>query len=335
MRVVFSFQPKIAIFEIPNLQGMGENNYFGKWLVIVNPNAGNRKGKHDWDKISGFLDSTGFIYDVSFTEGRGHAIKLSTEGINAGYRKIIVVGGDGTMNEVVNGVFKQDACKTEDVVLGMITVGTGNDWAKMFNIPDDYENAIDAIRKGKTMLQDAGKIVYTSDGGQEHRYFVNIAGLGFDASVVKRANIKKDKGKSGKSSYYEALLKNLFDYETTNTRVIVDNEESENDTFSISIGIGKFSGGGMIQTPEAVLDDGLFDITIIKSMTKFEVVRSLKKLFDGSILDHPKIISFKGKNIRIESDPDINLEADGETLGNTPIELNIIPVSVRAIYSGI
>lgn len=314
---------------------MGKNIDFGRWLVIVNPNAGNRRGIRDWDKISGILDSKGFLYDTSFTERRGHAIEISTEGINAGYRRIIIVGGDGTMNEVVNGVFEQNTCKTDDVVLGMITVGTGNDWAKMFNIPEDYDRAISAIKTGKTMLQDAGRIIYTNNEGQEHRYFVNIAGLGFDASVVKRANMQKDKGKSGKSSYYEALLKNLFDYDTTNTRVTVDNEETENDTFSISIGIGKFSGGGMIQTPKAVLDDGLFDITVIKSMTKFEVVRSLKKLFDGSILDHPKIVSFKGEKIKIESDPDINLEADGETLGHTPIELDIIPVSVRAIYASI
>jgi YegS/Rv2252/BmrU family lipid kinase len=312
---------------------MGQSNEYGKWLVIVNPNAGRRKGERDWDIISGLLESKGFIFKVVFTEERYHAILISRTGITEGYRRIIVVGGDGTMNEVVNGIFSQSVCKTDEVILGMISVGTGNDWGKMFNIPDQYNEAIEAIKVGKTKLQDTGRAHYISNGEKESRYFVNIAGLGFDASVVKRANIQKDKGKSGKSSYYEALLKSLFDYETTNTRVVVDNEESENDTFSISIGIGKFSGGGMIQTPEAILDDGLFDITLIKSMTKFEIVRSLKKLFDGSILDHPKIVSFRGEKIKIESDPHINLEVDGESLGSTPIEFDIVPVSIRAIYA--
>lgn len=312
---------------------MGNNIGSGEWLVIVNPNAGNRKGERDWHKISALLDSYAFVYTAVFTEKRGHATDIAIEWISRGYRKVIIVGGDGTMNEVVNGIFIQESCKSDKVVLGMISVGTGNDWSKMYNIPIEYEGAIRTIKEGRTKMQDAGKIVYTVNGQTSQRYFVNIAGLGFDASVVKKANLEKDKGKGGKSSYYKALLNSLFEYDTSNTKVTVDKEDTENDTFSISIGIGKFSGGGMIQTPEAVLDDGLLDITVIQSMTKFEVVRSLKKLFDGSILDHPKIRSYKGRQIRIESDPDINLEADGETLGHTPVEFEVVPVSIKAIYS--
>lgn len=314
---------------------MGKNIDYGKWLVIVNPNAGNRKGKRDWTEISNLLDTNGFSYEARFTERRYHAIELSREAIAEGYRRIIIIGGDGTMNEVVNGIFTQDYCNSKEVVLGMITVGTGNDWGKMYNIPEDYNTAILAIKAGKTMLQDAGKVTYALNGGTEQRYFANIAGMGFDASVVNRTNIQKDHGKSGKASYYTALLRSLSDYQTTNTRVIVNDSEAENDTFSISIGIGKFSGGGMIQTPEAIIDDGLFDITVIKSMTKFEIIKSLKKLFDGSILEHPKIISFKGDQIRIESDPEINLETDGESLGHTPVEFEIIPKSIRAIYASV
>ncbi len=314
---------------------MGENIAYNKWLVIVNPNAGNRKGKRDWSEISNLLEVNGFLYKAMFTERKYHAIELSSEGITAGYRRIIIIGGDGTMNEVVNGIFQQDACKSNEVTLGMITVGTGNDWGKMYNIPEDYEKAILAIKSGKTMLQDAGRANYTINGSTGQRYFANIAGMGFDASVVRRTNIQKDLGKSGKSSYYAALLKSLSNYKTTNTKVIVNYTETENDTFSISIGIGKFSGGGMIQTPEAIIDDGLFDITVIKSMTKIEIIRSLKKLFDGSILQHPKIISFKGERIRIESDPEIDLETDGELLGHTPVEFEILPKSIRAIYYGV
>lgn len=314
---------------------MKNNIEYNKWLVIVNPNAGNRKGKHDWEEISKLLDAGGFNYEARFTEKSYHATELTRSGITEGYRRIIIVGGDGTMNEVVNGIFRQDSCQSNEVVLGMITVGTGNDWGKMYNIPQGYEEAIAAIKAGKTRLQDVGRAVYTLNGTREQRYFANIAGLGFDASVVKRTNIQKTLGKSGKSSYYSALLKSLTSYKTTNTRVTVNENSTENDTFSISIGIGKFSGGGMMQTPEAVIDDGLFDITVIKSMNKLEIIRSLKMLYDGSILKHPKIISFKGEKIRIESEPEINLEVDGESLGHSPIEFDIIPLSLSAIYASI
>jgi YegS/Rv2252/BmrU family lipid kinase len=314
---------------------MNKNIEYNRWLVIVNPNAGSRKGRRDWEEISKLLDSDGFNYEARFTEKSFHATELSRSGITEGFRRIIIVGGDGTMNEVVNGIFRQDSCHSSEVILGMITVGTGNDWGKMYNIPQDYKKAIAAIKAGKTRLQDAGRAVYTINGTTEQRYFANIAGLGFDASVVKRTNIQKTRGKSGKSSYYSALLKSLTSYKTTNTRVTVNEESTDNDTFSISIGIGKFSGGGMMQTPEALIDDGLFDITVIKSMNKLEIIRSLKKLYDGSILEHPKIISLKGDKIRIESEPEISLEADGESLGYSPIEFNIIPKSLTAIYAGI
>lgn len=312
---------------------MEKNNDNRKWLVIVNPNAGNKKGRRDWEDISKLLDASGFNYEVRFTERRYHATELTDEGISSGYRKIIIIGGDGTMNEVVNGIFRQNFCPSVELILGMITVGTGNDWGKMYNIPQDYKKAIDAIKEGKTRLQDVGRVVYSINGSTEQRYFANIAGLGFDASVVDRTNYQKSRGKSGKTSYYSALLKSLGTYKSTNTRVKVNDKSTENDTFSISIGIGKFSGGGMMQTPEALIDDGLFDVTVIKSMTKIEIIRSLKKLYDGSILDHPKIISLRGEKIRIESDPEINLEVDGESLGNSPIDFDIIPKSLCAIYA--
>jgi diacylglycerol kinase family enzyme len=113
--------------------------------------------------------------------------------------------------------------------------------------------------------------------------------------------------------------------------VIIDGNRISNDTFSISLGIGRYSGGGMMQTPNAVVNDGLFDITIIKKMRKGEIIRSLRKLYDGTILDHPKIEGYTGKSIRIDSDPLIHVEADGESLGHSPIEFTIIPDSVNVI----
>jgi YegS/Rv2252/BmrU family lipid kinase len=236
------------------------------------------------------------------------------------------------MNEVVNGIFTQSFCPTTDICLGLITVGTGNDWGKMFGIPLEYEGAVKIIHDGKLRLQDAGIVYYYHGTRREARYFINIAGLGFDAIVVKRTNLQKDKGHKGKAIYFYNLLKNLIFYHHTVTSVEIDGQVIQDDIFTISIGIGRFSGGGMMQTPNAIPDDGLFDITIIRKIRKGDVLLSLKMLYDGTILDHPRINGYTGKDILIDSDPLIHLEADGESLGHSPIEFSILPRSVNIIY---
>jgi len=303
----------------------------GKWIVIVNPNAGSRKGKKDWDIISKLLLSYSIDFAAVFTERKRHAIEITGKIISEGYRRIIVVGGDGTMNEVVNGIFIQKLCPSRDITIAMITVGTGNDWGRMFGIPQDYEGAIKLIIDGRICLQDAGAVTYFHGTEKGKRYFLNIAGLGFDALVVKRTNRAKDRGRSSKTIYYWTLLRSLFSYRHTATDVVIDGKRIENNTFSISLGIGRYSGGGMMQTPNALPDDGLFDITIIKNMRKGEMIRSLKMLYDGSILNHRKIEAYTGKNIKIDSDPLIHVEADGESLGHSPIEFDIIPESINVI----
>ncbi|MCD6565837.1 MAG: diacylglycerol kinase family lipid kinase [Bacteroidales bacterium] len=302
-----------------------------KYLVIVNPNAGKCKGKKDWEKISGLLKKEGFVFEPVFTKQRHHAVELSRENIEKGYRKIIVVGGDGTMNEVVNGVFGQKKVPVSEIILGMITVGTGNDWGRMFDIPVNYTEAVSTIKKGTTFMQDAGLVKYYTGEKRESRYFINIAGLGFDALVVEKTNRQKDRGRKGVLLYFWNILANLIYYKFTITEITVDGQHVKNETFTISIGIGKYTGGGMMQTPNAIPDDGLFDLTVIKKMRKGEIIRSLKRLYDGTILDHPKVESYTAKKITINSEPEIHLEVDGESLGHSPIEFDIVPRSVQII----
>ena len=314
---------------------MGKTNLPGDWLVIVNPNAGRHKGQKDWSTISSLLLNKGFAFKSLFTREKHHAIELTAQGIEDGYRKIVVVGGDGTMNEVVNGVFTQKTCPSTEIFLGMITVGTGNDWGRMFGIPLEYEGAIDVLKTFNICLQDAGVVQYFMGAVKEYRYFINIAGLGFDALVVMRSNRQKEKGRSSKAVYFLTLLRSLLSYGHTKTVVEIDGHQIRNETFTISLGIGKYSGGGMMQTPYAITDDGLFDITIIKRMRKGEIIRSLKKLYDGTILEHPKIEGYTGKNIKIDSEPLIHVETDGESLGHSPIEFSILPKSINIIFANL
>jgi YegS/Rv2252/BmrU family lipid kinase len=304
------------------------------WLVLVNPNAGHGKGRKDWIIIENLLNAFNIPFYKRFTEARHHAIHIVCEAIQRGTRKIVAVGGDGTMNEVVNGCFLQKYCPTEEITLAMIAVGTGNDWCRMFGIPSDYKESVKTIALNNFRLQDTGVVHYYHGTRREKRYFLNIAGLGFDAVVVKRTNRQKEAGRSGKALYFWNLLRSLLLYRHTNTEIVIDGTEFKDEVFSISLGIGRYSGGGMMQTPNAIADDGLFDITMVKRMRKGEIVRSLKMLYDGSILDHPKIEGFTGKDILIDSDPLIQLEVDGESLGHSPIEFSIIPKSINIIHNG-
>jgi len=306
-----------------------------EWLVVVNPNAGTGKGKKDWNKISALLNEYGFQYTAVFTERKLHAIQMIPDHIKNGYRKIIVVGGDGTMNEVVNGIFSQNTAAPTEITLGMVSVGTGNDWGRTFNIPLDYKLAIEIIKKGKTINQDAGFVTYVNGSGSCSRYFANMAGLGFDGHVAKKTNAAKEKGRSNPIIYLGYLVSSLFDYKSTNIRVTINGTEVNDKVFSIALGIGRFNGGGMKQTPNALPDDGLFDVTIIKHMRKTSIIANLKRLYTGKIEKVKQVQQLKGSNVRIESDIPILLETDGESLGHSPFEFSILPKSLKVIMNPI
>lgn len=303
-----------------------------EWFVIVNPNAGKRKGEKDWLEIAALLTEAGIQFVNVFTEHRGHAVLLTRKYIENGYRNIIVVGGDGTLNEVVNGIFTQAHVPGENVRLAMIPVGTGNDWCRMFNIPGDYKQAIQLITKNKIFIQDTGTIKYISSKGVEKtRYFINMAGMGFDAMVAKKTNKQKELGKSNPMSYVVNILSSLFLYTSTKVTIMLDSEKIASDIFSMSVGICQYNGGGMKQAPDALPDDGLFDMTLIKPIGKFKIIRNIIKLFDGSFTKLPEVSTFRSSKIIVHSEPPMFMEADGESLGHTPFVFNILPQSLYVV----
>ena len=190
----------------------------------------------------------------------------------------------------------------DDITLGLIPVGTGNDWGRMFGIPLIYEGAVQVIREGKQMLHDIGVIDYFNGEEKARTYFINIAGLGFEAVVVKKTNRQKDKGMSNKAIYFYNLLSSLISYRNTPVEITIDGKISRAKVFSINVGNGRYCGGGMRQTPDAIPDDGLFDITVIKEMGRIEIIRSLQLLYDGTIMSHPKVDGYRSTNLKVTSE---------------------------------
>ena len=301
------------------------------WVTIVNRAAGGGKAEKEWPLISQLLHQNQVPFEPHFTNRRLHASIIARNKIKEGYSKIIVVGGDGTMNEVINGVFAQGRLKTTEVMLGMISVGTGNDWARMFNIPSDYEGAIQTIKQQKTFIQDAGLVSYRKNGKEWKRYFINIAGLGFGARVVERTNRMKERGKSGPMLYFYNMFLSLLRYKSQKADIEIDGTCFARRIFALNVGIGKYNGGGMIPLPHAVADDGFYSITLIKKVGKLTLLANIKRLYNGSIAKHSKVETYLAKSVQIDSSPRLKLETDGETLGHGPVNFQIIPRSIRVI----
>lgn len=305
-----------------------------KWFVVVNPASGSGKGLTDYPLISKLLRDNGIRHESVFTEHKHHAAELTVSAIESGYRHIIVVGGDGTLHEVVNGVFIQKRVDSSEITIAMISTGTGNDWIRMFGIPTRYSEAIRAIKEGYTFLQDVAEVSYEESKVRQVRYMANVAGLGFDAAVIKRTLTSKAKGYLGKSGYLWCLARSFFSHKATGTKVWVDDELIYNNLlFSIAIGIGKFNGGGIQQLPIAVADDGLLDITMIRPVHWWHVIFRLRRLYNGTIYSIGHVIHAQGKRVRIESSPETPLEIDGELYGHTPVNLEVMHRKVRVVIN--
>ncbi len=305
-----------------------------RWFVVVNPVSGGGKGLEDFPRISHLLRENGIEHDPAFTEHRHHATELTVEAANRGYRKIIVVGGDGTLNEVVNGLFIQKQCEPKEILLAVIAVGTGNDWVRTFGIPRNYTAAIRAIVEGHSFLQDVGKVIYTESKVEQTRYMANVAGLGFDAYVIQIFNHLKLKGCKGKWLYLYSLVRGFFSAKPAGATIEVDGRVIYSKLlFSLAVGICRYNGGGIQQLPRAVANDGLLDLTIIRPVHWWHVVFRARRLFNGEIYSIGHVRHAQGKTIKVLSAPSMPLETDGELQGGTPVTISVVPQAIRIVVT--
>lgn len=306
-----------------------------KWFAIVNPAAGNGRGLADWPFISKLLRDNGIIPDYAFTEHRYHATELAVTAVTQGYRKIIAIGGDGTLHETVNGIFIQKEAPATDITIGVIGTGSSNEWIRMYGMPGKYPEAVRAIAEGYSIRQDVGKVSFHKANYRQSRYMVNTAGVGLDAFVVKKcARLQREKRRS-KYHYKCTVFNAILRYRSTGMKMWVDDVMVINNfVYSATVGIGRYSGYGMQHVPRAIADDGLFDVTVIRRISKLRVIRRIRSLYNGHIYDLEQASHHRGRIIRIESAPEIRLEVDGEPLGNTPVEFEIMDRAINLIVTG-
>jgi YegS/Rv2252/BmrU family lipid kinase len=302
------------------------------WLVILNPNAGGRLAEREWPFINEELKKQGFTFECVITQKPLHAIKLVEKKVIEGFRNIIAIGGDGTLHEIVNGIMKQKHVQPGELLLAMISVGSGNDWIKTHQISSDYKEAIQQIINGNTINQDVGKITYMNgDEEPEDRYFINSVGIGFDARVVKYIQPNKNKGTSSKADYIKGLIRSLFTHKNISSQLQIDDETIHTKIYNLTVGVCKFKGGGFKMSPNAIPDDGMLDVTLASHISKGKLIISLPKIFGGKVDKIKYFEFFKVKDLLFKFSKPICTEADGEFLGHYPLQVSVLPQQLRLI----
>ncbi len=297
--------------------------------VIVNPRSANGQTSRNWPTIQSKLSRVWPEIGVMQTDSPGHAIGLSGEAVRSGYNTIIAVGGDGTLNETVNGILAQGV--TDSIVtLGLIPQGTGSDFRRTAKLPLDEDEAVQIIEKGETALFDAMRVIYRDTRGDEGiRYAVNVTSFGMGGAVAERAN-RSSKPFGGRVAFLWATAVTGLGFSGDNVSIQTDDGDWQDARITnVAIGNGQYHGAGMHVCPRAVPVDGLLDVTIIEQMSLLEIALNVRVLFNGRIYDHPKIHHSRVRKLVARSPDTVRIEIDGEPLGHLPIEITILPAALR------
>lgn len=297
-----------------------------RWFVVINPTSGNGKAKKLWPKIKQNLNNQGFKYNFQFTQHDKHSIELIQNTVNQNIKHIICIGGDGTIHNTINAIMLQKTVPSHQIHLGVIPIGTGNDWVKTHQIPLDYKKAIQIIKNGALKQQDVGEIQLQN----RVIFFNNLAGIGFDGYVVSKVHKYKH---LGAIAYLYGTLKGLFAFKNFDVEINCNQTKIKTKALMVLVGLCQYSGGGMQLTKAPSIDDGLFDISIAHNFKAFDIVKNIIKLFNGLVTRDPKIENLKTTQISIQtSDQNLPVQADGELIGYGNFSVKIHPKAL-SFYS--
>lgn len=298
-----------------------------EWYFIVNPRAGSGKTMSEWVPAERLLEERGIPFITAMTDHRKHAIELAREAAAAGYRRIAAVGGDGSLHEVLGGICSWCASTgvpTEEFYLAVVPIGSGNDWIKSCRVPNDVKEVIRMIASGAFGRMD---IVRASSGDGRISYMANVGGIGFDSHVCERVNRQKERGMRGRMIYLNALRYTMFHLKPISISVQADGDAVfSGEAYSLALGNGPWSGGGMRQVPLAVNDDGKLDYMIVPKAKLKSLVRELPRLFSGNVNESALIRSGSCRAIKIAplDGPSSDIvELDGEIESRLPVLVEV------------
>ncbi|MBL4585823.1 MAG: hypothetical protein JKX84_02005 [Flavobacteriales bacterium] len=309
-----------------------------RWLFIINPASANGKGGIKWKSIHQQFQKAGFNPIVWSSEYKGHIEQLIERACHEGFRKIASYGGDGSLSAAANAIMKQTSCAPEEVLLAHYPAGTGNDWCRMFNVPNNPKDWVGMVNTDLQFRHDVGSIDLIKEGKPAAHYFVNIAGAAYVAKcaiLIDEANTR-DSLFSGKWFYDYIVFKSLLSYKFPRMTLKFNGTERTEKVFNLAVGICRFNGGGMMNAPFANPSDGLLDITLFQKMSKLRAILDYPKLRNGTIFLNPQISGYRTGRLELtatgKAEP---IEADGEFVGYTPATFGIEKQALRFVIGSI
>jgi len=305
-----------------------------KTAFIVNPNAAMGAISREWPRIKALARDRLGQFQARLTTGPGDATRLTRRALLEGAELVVCVGGDGTLNEVVNGFMGEDGPLRPEAMLGFIPRGTGCDFIKTVPIPRELSRALDVIISSHARPIDLGRLMYRDNHGRPClRYFHNITSFGLGGEVDERVN-RTTKVFGGFISFIWATLISILIYDRKRVHLKVDNGFDQTVmSWNVVVANGQYHGGGMWVAPEAAVDDGLFHVTVIGDLTLAEVFWNLPKLYNGKLLQLEKVSTLVGKRIQASSEQRVLLDVDGEQPGQLPVTIDIVPGALPLIIS--
>lgn len=288
-----------------------------KLLFIVNPSAGNGNAGKEWPEIEKEIDSNFPEHECVLTERPGHATELAKNGAIKGFDTIVSCGGDGTLNEVINGV------AGSEIRVALIPLGTGSDFGKSIGIRS-VQDALKALKSGRTEKVDLANVTFDETGTS--RTFINILEIGFGAEVMKYVN---SHSKAGKNSFLIGVLSVLMKLKRFRVKFELDKLQ-EMDTIEVIVANGKYFGGGMLASPCSIISDGNLDVHIMKPVSKLTTLLRLKNLMNGTYIEKNFSYEFRGKAFHFLGKGNL-VEMDGEVVGNTPISISLLEKGVNFV----
>jgi diacylglycerol kinase (ATP) len=292
-------------------------------VFLVNPASSNGATGKRWPELAHRAERAGLSGETLFSERPGHLIELARQAVDGGATLLVAVGGDGTLNEVVNGAAGRD------VDLATIPIGTGMDFVRTYGIPTKFEDAVKVALDGVTRTVDAGRVRYrTWEGAEAERWFANVGSVGMSGAVAQRAN-GMSKALGGKVTFFYALTRVFFEWENTEVRVRLDDGERVGRMHDVVVANGVWHGGGMMLAPEASPDDGLFDVVLIGDVGKLDFLTTAPKIYKGRHVSHSKVEVVRSARVEVDADDRLPIEVEGEQIGTTPAVFEIVPGALR------
>ena len=296
-------------------------------VCIVNPRSAGGRTARRWPAMLAALERAGVHVETRQTAGPGDATRLAAEASRAGAARIVAVGGDGTLNEVVNGLFDEAGARLGDAVLGLLPCGTGGDFRRSVGIPVDRDAAAAVLAAGATRPLDAGRIDY-ADGSR--RWFVNIADCGIGGEVVRRVNAARKRG-SGTVTFLYHSLAALLTYRCRPARIEVDGQVIEATVQNVVVANGRYFGGGMLVAPGADPGDGRFEVVILGDIPRHRALIEIRRVYGGKHVGRPDVTVLRGTTVRVAplSDAPLLFDVEGELVGAAPATLTCVPGALR------